>query len=506
MDNETNDVPATNGAEPKPEQSATTTEFDQPETVVTGTAAEPAEQAQEAAPVTSQSESVYAPQPLSGGAVVPTAKKRSKALLPIVFAAFLVLGGSAAAYVTVYQRSPEKIWSRALSNTASGLETILESGTTQQQKGVKMVGTLDVKSPVVIDGEMKGAWLDNNGSFVADVNTSGVRMNVELRTIAVEGAQSPDIYMKVDGLTQVSSLLEGALGPEADSLIGSINEQWFYVDHTLLDQYLQSADEEAAITLSEEDLRQLSDKLMVVMRDRMFASDEKAVFTLSEKIGKETFEGADTYKVKVAVNKENFKALVIELKDAIKGTKLEELLKASDPEKSLEELLDFDQLLEQLDKADFSKATAEAWIEANGGYIRNVRVYPEQDNATNYIDFGLNYTGGDSFPLSIKLTMDDESTKGTFSLGMNVNPKTQGLTMTLDADMKLDGEPFKMGAQMSLSGSDEAVAVEEPVDAINILELMGELQGSSLDTYESFGEDMLLETDSLLYDDTELTQ
>ena len=260
-----------------------------------------------------------------------------------------------------------------------------------------------------------------------------------------------------------------------------------------------------SMEVSKEDVDKIADKVMVVMRDRFFASDDKGVFTLSEKVGKEKFEDTNSYKVKVAVNKENFKQFVTELKDAIKDTKLEEALKASDPEKSLEEVLNFDKMLEELEKADFSKATADVWIEANGGYIRNVRIYPVENDTNNYLDFGLNYTGGDVYPLGIKATIDDEGDKGTLAFGMEVNSKSADVTMNLNADITSNGSPFKMAMEMSLVGTNENVEVEEPAGATNVLELLGSLQDSSMsESLDSSSLEQYDMFDDTLLDDEEL--
>ncbi len=440
-----------------------------------------------------------------GSATQPGAKLKSKFMLPLVLGIVLLFGGGAAAYVTVFQKTPEKLWSSALSNTTNGLDTMLKTGLSEQKKTTKMEGSIKVESPLAVDATMSGDLSASNGTFSADVSASGTRINAEVRTITKDGAKSPDIYLKVDGLDQIGSLIGSAVPAELGDTIDAVNNQWFYLDHTLIDQYLTTAGaSDTQMNFSKEDMDKVADNIMGVMKNRFFASDEKAVFTLTEKVGKEKFEDTNTYKVKVAVNKENFKQFVTDLKDAIKDTKLEEALKASSPEKSLEEVLNFDKMLEELDKADFSKATADVWIEANGGYIRNVRVYPKENDTANYLDFGLNYTGGDVYPLAIKATIDDGGTKGSLAFGMNVNAKNADVEMTMNADMTSNDSPFKMNMKMSLKGSDDEVKVEEPSDATNVLELLGSLQGSSAQSYESSALDEYQSLEQSILDDQQL--
>jgi hypothetical protein len=213
---------------------------------------------------------------------------KKKLVLPLVLAAVLLFGGGAAAYVTVFQKTPEKLWSRALSNTVDGLDTMLKTSLAQDNKGTKMEGSIKVESPVVVDATMNGSLYETNGTFSADVSASGVRMNAEVRSITQEGAKTPDIYVKVDGLDQIGALLGTGIPGELEDTVATINNQWFYLDHTLIDQYLSSVGtEENEMNFSKEVMDKISDKLMVVMRDRFFASDDKGVFTVTEKVGKE---------------------------------------------------------------------------------------------------------------------------------------------------------------------------------------------------------------------------
>ena len=427
---------------------------------------------------------------------------RSKYLLPIVLAGALLFGGGAAAYVNVFQKSPQKLWERALSNTSEGLEKMIEIGLNDSDKGMAFDGTLEVSSPIAIDGTMEGNWYEGTGSMSAEITASGANVNVDVRSIAEDASTTPDIYARISGLSQVDTLLGGALGNEAGSIIEGVENQWFFVDKTLIDQALMSMDESETPSISQEDMKEVSANVMAVMKNRFFASDDKGVFTLQEKIGKETFEGTETYKVKVAVNKDNFSAFVTELKDAIKETKIEELLKTSDPEKSLEEALNFEELIKSINDADFSKAVAEVWLEANGGYVRNVRIYPEDGNTQSYIDFGMKYEGGNVYPLMMRLTMDEDEAKGTLSMGMNVDSSNADATMTVDADMTMSGQSFKMKMSMSLKGSNEKPTVDAPEDAVNILELLGAMQMGNMSSYEGMDLDSMEEYD---YQDLDFT-
>jgi len=441
-----------------------------------------------------------------------TTTTKSKWFMPAILAGVLILGGGAAAYLTVFQKSPEQLWKSALNNTADGLDSYLTTSMNSEQKGFSSEGSFKLSSPIAIDGEFEGNWYETNGNMSASFGAGGARITSEVRTIAAENSSNPDIYLKIDGLDGVDELLSsftGAEGSEISNSLAAINDQWFFIDHTLLDQYTAAAGSSDSQAMTEEDLKEVTDKMMLVMRDRMFSvSEDKAIFKIAEKIGKEDFEGTSTYKMRVEVDQTNFKNFVVALKDAAKDTKLEELLKMGQPDQTLEDALSFDNLIEELEKADFSKATADVWVEGNGGYVRNVRFYPiEDEKDSNYLDFGMNYTGGDVFPLYIRATMDDNGTKGRLTFGFEPNKTNGDIAMTMNIDISSDSAPIKAEGRLSVKGSNEQVNVEKPTEAQNIFELLGGLT-NGLDTSYDDSLDLTVPTnfdlDDFPIDDVEL--
>ncbi|HMT18578.1 MAG TPA: hypothetical protein PKD15_00920 [Candidatus Saccharibacteria bacterium] len=433
----------------------------------------------------------------------PTQKfKNKKSFILIAFVAILLMGGGAAAYMNLYLKSPEKLWSRAMKNTVNGLDSYLDESTKRVSGAYTLDGSFNMESPTVIDGTMSGLWDEKNGSVEAEMSVMGTRISAELRMLTAENADVPDIYAKVDGLKSVEALL-GLTG-----ISDVVNNKWFYIDHTLLEQATASSANIEQFQMSPEDLQKIYDNMMVVMNKRFFATDQNAVFTLSEKVGKEKFEDTDAYKLKVGVDKENLKSFVTELKDAMKDTKFEELLLANQDGKSLEDILSFESLLKEIEDADMSKAYAHVWVEANGAFVRNVRIYPvEGKESSNYLDFGLNYEGGNKIPLQVKATIDDEGTKGTLGVAISLDKETADMGIDMDVDMDSGGQPLKMGFEMSFTGTDKEVKIETPSDATNALELMNLYQsqinpyGQSIDDYDYDSLDV-----QNLYDDYELMQ
>jgi hypothetical protein len=442
-----------------------------------------------------QSVSVAGPAPVSPTQVGAVKKARSKWLMPAVLAAILLTGGGAAAYVTVFQKSPENLLKSALNNTATGLETYLKVANNSDVKGFTLDGNIKVSSPIALDSTSEGKWYEMDGELKSTFGAAGARVTMDLKTKSVENASNPDIYLKVDGLDGIPELLSAFGGSEigeAAADLSSINGQWFFVDHTYLDQ-LTASTGGSTEALTPEELTKISESMAKVMRERLFSSDPTTrVFSIAEKIGKEDFEGVGTYKMKVKVEKENFNSFVTALKDAAKETKLEDALLMGQTDKTIEEVIGFDDMIKELEKADFSKATADVWVEANGKYIRNFRLYPmENKKDTNYLDFMINYKGGDVIPMLVRATIDDDGTKGTLGFGMDINSKNGDVEFSINADMTSSGSPVKATAKLALKGSNEKVTVEVPEDAQNIFELIGGLTnlGGGLGQ-----EDALLET------------
>ena len=480
-------------------------------TVVTPTSVTPQEQPSPIS-TTSPVATSTGPEPVS------TSKSKfskSKWFLPAVLFGFLLLGGGAAAYLTVFKKSPENAWKSALANTASGIEKYIENSYNAEQKGFKIEGDFKVTTPIAIDGSLEGQWNDTKGALKADVGASGARINMELKTIPAEGSKTPDLYLKVNGLEGVDDLIASFGGPEQSGyseLLTSINDQWYFIDHTLIDQYTASTESSSGIELTEEDIKEISDRVMVVLKDRMFSTQgDKAVFTIAETMGKEDFEGTSSFKMRVQVNKENFKQFVTALKDSIKDTKAEELLKAGNPEGTLEEALDFERVLKDIEDTDFSKGYADVWVEANGGFIRNVRFYPvEGKESSNYLDIGMNYKGGDEFPFLFKAVMDDDGQKGTITFGLDVNQANGDATVSFGVNLDSGDVPIKAEGKMSIKGSSDDVNVEKPENAKNIFELMSGFQqslGLGATGIEEYDNSLILDSSldgSLPLDDSEL--
>ena len=418
---------------------------------------------------------------------VPKKSPKGRLIIGAVVAAVLVGGGVVAAMG--FMNSPAKVWERAVGNTQKGIERFIELSE-EPSDGMKIDGALSVSAPLAVDGSVSGHFYKGSGVMTMDIGAAGFRVDGEVRSVSVENSDNPDVYVKLDGLEAVASLLGLATGglsapdDEVDSLSGTlseINNQWYVIDHTLLDQALASATGEGgAPELTDEDVDQISMKIMQVASDYLFTTDaDSVVVEVLEEYGKEDFEGTSTQKYKAGLNKENLKKMITALRDTLADTKLAELI-TDGTDQSYEEITNLDQMFKELDRQDFSRATADIWVEASGKYVRNIRIYPVEDSKdSSYLDFAIPFEGGDTVPLVVRATIDQDDTKGVVSLGIDVNSQTADTRFWSDVDVDLGlGQQFVLQSELNITRTDESIDVQKPEGAKNIYELLPVLSGA----------------------------
>ncbi len=463
-------------------------------------------------PVLAEQLSQPANQPETEKSVKKLKFTKSRFLPVLFFVSLLLLGGAAAAYFTVLNKSPEDKFYSALRNSANAIDQF--SQIDNQSPSKKIDASFDLSSPISVDGSAEGIFDSNgNATFNTSVGITGVRAAVELRSVDMDNSDTPDLYVNISGLKSATGLLSAFGGAQLESLapiIEQIDGTWYSIDHTLIEQGLSSGGEDSALPqLSDEDIEEIRQRAMVPLRERLFGSDsDKAVFRVNEVYGSEEFEGTDTVKINVGVNKQNFIEFVKSYEPIIKETKLKDVFESMGSGQSIDELLSFDDFEAGLDSfkdLDLDNGSADVWV-AGDKFIKNVRFYPvEGRESTNYIDFMLNYEGGDVLPFEIRVTVDDSASeaKGVISLGMDLNRSNGDLEFKIDANVTTSGTPIIFNTKLAIVSSDEPVNVEIPADSKNILELMNGFGSSQSQPVDPFSIDES-QINQLLIDDTEI--
>jgi hypothetical protein len=430
-------------------------------------------------------------------ATTPSNKKStSRLMVPIIAGIILAAGTGAAAFNASAQNSPDKIWKDALSNTAYSYDAVLDDAVIDQSKSLILDGSFNLKSPITADGQMKGRWSDKNAAIEGSIGLSGLRVDSEIRSIVTDGNDVPDVYVYLDGLDIVQGLL-GSAQPQLGSIIEQVNGQWIVIDRTLIDQGLKQLEQDTvfntdALMLSRDNINEISRSSAEVIKDYLLTTDsKKAVFQIADEQtegqGEEEFEGVLAYKYIVTINKENLKSFATAYKDALKSTQFDEYIAStSDDSETFEELIEFDQIIEDIDSIDFSKTQNEAWVDLDNRLIRNIRIAPTDQGTKkgSYIEFALLYDGGKTLPFtfSINSAADEKVEDGIdATFGAEYNQEDSSVALSFNIAGSLDGQDIDIEAELSITPSDEDFSVVKPTGAKNILEIVGQLQGISDD-------------------------
>lgn len=394
-----------------------------------------------------------------------------KPLLLIILIATFVIGGSSAAYIQYIHNSPEKIWERALSSTSQGLDKLIELNQRDRKSGSKIDASFTVTSPVLLEGTMSGQWYESDGSATMSLNAIGLRMNGEVRSVTDENSDIPSLYMNISGLDTIEALLSLA-GPEYKGIARGLSEidgEWYTVDKSLLSQLIFGITPSGG-NLSNEDLNDMISSLFTALRDTMFSADpDNRMFTVLEEVGTEDFEGTETYRYVVGLHEENTRKFISTFADSLESTGAFDYLGVGE---YLDRQSFIDSMNQALDRIDTSKATADVWVESGGAYIRNIRMYPDENNRqNNYIDFGIPYEKGDSIPFVMRMVSKDGLDEQDITLGIDIDQNNSDTRLWANIAMLSDSLNVVASGEVAVQSSDEQVSVDKPESSQSIYNL-----------------------------------
>lgn len=277
-------------------------------------------------------------------------KRRKKGLfIGLIVAAVIVLlsGGAAAAYYGYYlPNKPENVLRAALANSfdPAKAKTVHLSGHMTVEEG-----ETDVPVKVTFQGA------GDNESGAIDI---GAQLDVLLTKITFD-ARSVDgktLYFKVGGLDGLSRLLTGMAGSDPvsamdaailegyTSVIESVNEQWFEVSESLIQQFGGASGD---ATLSESDLQKIKD---------IYLANEFLV--VKEKLADEAVKGVNSFHYKVGIDKTKFKSFMTNVSEQVEALELEDW-----------QLEAFNSALDELNFNDFAY---ELWIAKSDKMVRQM--------------------------------------------------------------------------------------------------------------------------------------
>lgn len=399
-------------------------------------------------------------------------KKKRFILAGGILLGILLISGAASA-LFYFPNKPDAIWNKALTNSAKGQDKLIEHSKEQQDtKGWKAKGNFKVDAPdMVVDGNIDSKVYEKNSATKIDAGVAGTRFNAELLTNVPEGVKNPDIYVKVSGLKGIDQVM-GSSEAGIGEALAAYDNQWFVIDHTLLDQ----AEKEAAnspenstlSSLTNQDINSIVDTIGRVNKEYLFTSDsEKAVFTRKQDIGSEKLDDRSVYHYKAGYDKENLKEYMTALNKELKNTKLKDYIKDED----------LKQQLESIDKMD-ANSDADVWVDKKTKLFRKVHLV-DKDNKENYVDISLKYSGGDEYPFVLESVFKEAGKEDKGSISVTLNTKTSTTLIEANGDIKSEAEPFKFNLKLTVSPSNEKVEFKKPENAKSLLEGFGQLMGEN---------------------------
>lgn len=413
--------------------------------------------------------------------------RRKRVLLPAA-ALLVLLGGSAGAYFGYYTpNKPENVWRTALTNTGKGydkLSAYAESQFNGETKGVKINGSFKLSGSMAADGTFQGSSDGDNGQFSGSLSATGLKVNLDTRVIKSATGDTPDIYFKVDGIQDLGSLF-GSSDPQLKAALNGLNGNWYFVDHTLFDQYAKGANSD--LQFSQADIKAVLDAVGKSAKQYVFTNDQsKMAFVIKQQIGKEKQDGRNVYHYKVGINKNNLKALNNSLCDSLKDAKLFKAITGGQSLSSCKDTKDIDGIKDS-DSAD-------VWVDLHTKLIHKIR-FTDKADKNSYFDIGQDYQGGDSFPFNVgfQSKSNGQTSHGTIKLILN----TKTNTLSIDGSAMDDGDNGLSGTfNMTVSPNNSPVKVDKPANAKTIIQLLNDLGfGDTYSQAQSSAKDTERKTD-----------
>lgn len=398
--------------------------------------------------------------------VTPSTKKRlPKPVIAGLVVLLLLLGG--AIFYFGFYNSPSAVYSQSLSNTAKGYDKLIEYSEKQAKadyKGFTLKGGYEFKQDTnVIDGEISAKGYEGNGTLNMDVGFAGTRVNGEARFIKTSGP-TPDVYVKVDGLQGLGEMFGSA---EIEASLSQVNNQWIFIDHTLLES-LAAAEgtAEAEADLPADVVIDAAKSFGEINKEYVYTTaEDKAIFKVVENKGKESFGDRQTYRYELGFNKDNLKKYIDAQKAALQKNKLGEWLKANGYEAQTNQIFaDMKESAGNLKESD----TFDVWMDIKQRLPYQVRVH-ESNKGKNFVNLGLDYKGGSTYPFFLSGASEGTTFKMVVQLDSASNK------VTFDANLIAANNQGNFNFKSSVTPNNTAVKVEKPEGAKPLAQVWQEL-------------------------------
>ncbi|MBC7546823.1 hypothetical protein H7171_03700 [Candidatus Saccharibacteria bacterium] len=423
-----------------------------------------------------------APAVVSSGeseAVAPPVKKSKNpfkrlpklAIIAIGIVLLLIIGGLGF-YFGFYTNS-SLLYKEALSNSGVAYSSLVDYAKSQSSGTASTAATVDgtysfKSTNVSVDGKINFKGDANNSEIIFDVGFMGNRVNLDTRVLKAPTGDTPDLYVKADGITGFGALLTGS--GAAGAKIDVLNGKWVSVDHSFIDSLQKSSPLAMSPMTAMPTKDQIYDEAAAignVNKEYLFSTDKtKAVTTVLHKYGMETIDGHKLYHYKVGFVKENVKKFVAAQKDALKASKLESWIMANNYQTQVDE--SFTQLADSSDKI---KPTdyVDVWADLNSRTIYKTRASSDGSAAAKYIEAGFDYKRGDK---NFKYFLNGVFAEGNFALKVDLDSVTNVATINVIGLAGSGTSATKIAADFTIKTGNNKIVIEKPVASYTAAQVM----------------------------------
>ncbi len=391
--------------------------------------------------------------------------KKKPLLIAAVAVILLLLLGGGYVFAFYIPNKPANIWNQALVNTGKAYDKLSTYATTSRDsKGLSVDGKFKLKGALVADGSFSGKSVGQNGQLTGDFSASGLKIGYDVRTLKSATGDTPDLYFKVTGLQGLGGLVGGG-SPEIAAALNGVDSQWFVVDHTLFEQFNQSA---ATTQISQADVATFLKTAGKPSKEYLFTGDKtKAVIVNKQQIGREKKDGRSVYHYKAGIDQQHFKSYLTALCSSLKSDKIGKMILDTEGS-SCDAITKY--------ASTNTTTTADVWVDTRTKLIHTVRF--AGSNPSSYIDIGQDYQGGSVYPFSIGLYDKSGSTTTNGTLKLSLDSKANTLKVDGQFSSKgssaSDNETGSLTMSVGLNGNG-SLQVDKPANAKTLIQLLDSL-------------------------------
>ena len=410
-----------------------------------------------------------------GGTPISGGSSKKKWLIPVIVIALLLLLGGGYLFAIYLPNTPGNVYKSGLSNTAQGYDALVKYSSDAQSKhykGYKTDGSLKLTATgLSADGSFSGQSDGNNGTGTLSLDVAGEKFSANARTVQPTGQSTPDLYLQLNG---IKPILDGY----GLSTIDNLDGQWVVVDHTFIDSLAgASTGTSHAGSLSSPTAAQVQDALTrvgAVNKQYLLSTDPNTQVLQNKKyLGKSTVDGRSVYGYQVGYDAGHLKTYVTALGQALDASKLNDWAKQATG-KSLSSTLNISTVANSV-STNKSTYTFDMYIDAKTKLIHQVHFSDATDPINNYVNLGLNYTGGSSYPFSVKFNAKSGSTITTATVTATLDTTTSKISGNFNLNVNDATSPVTLSANFTATPTNDTLTVTAPKNAVSLNTVLGKL-------------------------------